>query len=147
MIYTPMTRKALLVACQAHKGQQDCSGLPYIFHPYHVAEQMNDEFTTCIALLHDVMEDTDVTEEELAKQFPEEVIEVLRLLTHDHAISYTDYIRKLSKNPAAKAVKLADIAHNMDESRVSGTDVPKERLQHWHRKYTEALKILAQQDD
>ena len=69
MIYTPLTNRAMQIAYQAHHGQVDKSGLPYIFHPYHLAEQMEDEYTTCIALLHDVMEDTDVTREELAAEF------------------------------------------------------------------------------
>ena len=61
MIYTPLTNKALRLAYTAHHGQVDKSGVPYIFHPYHLAEQMTDEITTCVALLHDVVEDTDIT--------------------------------------------------------------------------------------
>lgn len=79
MIYTPLTNKALRLAYTAHHGQVDKSGVPYIFHPYHLAEQMTDEITTCVALLHDVVEDTDITFEELAQEFPPAVIEALRL--------------------------------------------------------------------
>ena len=61
MVYTPLTIKAMKLAYAAHHGQTDKSGVPYIFHPYHVAEQMTDEFTTCVALLHDVVEDTGLT--------------------------------------------------------------------------------------
>lgn len=61
MIYTPLTNKALRLAYAAHHGQTDTSGLPYIFHPYHLAEQMTDEVSACVALLHDVAEDTSVT--------------------------------------------------------------------------------------
>ena len=63
-------------AYTAHHGQVDKSGVPYIFHPYHLAEQMTDEITTCVALLHDVVEDTDITFEELAQEFPPAVIAV-----------------------------------------------------------------------
>ena len=70
-------------AYAAHHGQTDKSGVPYIFHPYHVAEQMTDEFTTFVALLHDVVEDTSLTFEELEDQFPKEVLDALRLLTHE----------------------------------------------------------------
>ena len=68
MIYTEMTKKAMMIAFQAHKNQTDKSGMPYIYHPIHLAEQMIDEESTCVALLHDVVEDTDWTFEELAEQ-------------------------------------------------------------------------------
>lgn len=61
MIYTTLTNKALRLAYAAHHGQTDKSGQPYIFHPYHLAEQMTDEVSICVALLHDVVEDTDLT--------------------------------------------------------------------------------------
>ena len=58
MIYTPLTQAAMNMAYRAHHGQSDKAGVPYIFHPIHLAEQMTDEATTCAALLHDVLEDT-----------------------------------------------------------------------------------------
>ena len=61
MIYTVLTNKAIQIAYEAHQGQVDKAGLPYIFHPFHLAEQMTDEISTCVALLHDVAEDTDVS--------------------------------------------------------------------------------------
>ena len=67
MIYTPLTKKAMRIAFEAHKDQFDKSGIPYIYHPIHLAEQMNDEVTTCVALLHDVVEDTDYTLEDLTE--------------------------------------------------------------------------------
>lgn len=70
MIYTVLTNKALRIAYEAHQGQVDKAGLPYIFHPFHLAEQMTDEISTCVALLHDVAEDTDVSLDELAREFP-----------------------------------------------------------------------------
>ena len=74
MIYTPLTNKAQRIAYDAHQGQTDKSGQPYIFHPYHLAEQMTDEVSVCVALLHDVVEDTAVTFEELEREFPPEVV-------------------------------------------------------------------------
>ena len=65
MIYTPLTVKAARIAYDAHHGQYDVCGMPYIFHPFTVAESMTDEYSTCVALLHDVVEDTDVTLEDL----------------------------------------------------------------------------------
>ena len=146
MIYTPLTIKAMQIAYKAHSEQLDVSGVPYIFHPYHVAEQMNDELTVCTALLHDVIEDTDITLEELEKNFPAEIIDVLKLLTHKKGEDYFEYIKRIKKNPAAKAVKLADIAHNCDFSRVNtNNSVSQDRLEHWRNKYLAALKILEEQ--
>ena len=146
MIYTPLTIKAMQIAYKAHSAQLDVSAVPYIFHPYHIAEQMNDELTVCAALLHDVIEDTDITLEELEKNFPAEIIDVLKLLTHKKGEDYFEYIKRIKENPAAKAVKLADIAHNCDFSRVNANNsVSQDKLEHWRNKYLAALKILEEQ--
>ena len=93
MIYTPLTYLAMRIAYDAHHGVLDKSGAPYVFHPYEVASRMDDEVSTAVALLHDVVEDTDVTFEDLAAQgIPEEAIRPLRLLTHDPEVPYMDYI-------------------------------------------------------
>ena len=143
MIYTPLTNKALRLAYAAHHGQTDKSGQPYIFHPYHLAEQMTDEISTCAALLHDVVEDTAVTIEELEQEFPKEVTGVLRLLTHEKGTDYFDYVRAIKGNPVAVKVKLADLAHNSDETRFAGCDeIPAEQLIKWREKYARARRIL-----
>ena len=143
MIYTILTNKAMKIAYDAHHGQTDINGVPYIFHPFHVAEQMNDEIITCVALLHDVVEDTAVTIEQLEKDFPPEVTTAVRLLTYDKSIDYFSYIRKIKENPIAKSVKLADLNHNMDRSRIVDLScVSKEKLDKWDYKYSTALKIL-----
>ena len=85
------------MAYEAHHGQTDRSGTPYIFHPFHVAEQMDDELSVCTALLHDVIEDTEITFEDLNRKFPEEAVEALRCLTRDKNMNYFDYIRNLRK--------------------------------------------------
>ena len=142
MIYTPMTNKAMRIAYKAHHGQLDYNGIPYIFHPIHLAEQMDDEISCCAALLHDVVEDTDVTMEDLAREFPAQVMEVLKLLTHDDDVPYFDYVREIKKHPVAKKVKLADLAHNSDQTRCVGSDLTEERLAYWKDKYAKATKIL-----
>ena len=76
MVYTPLTIKAIKIAYKAHEGQYDQSGVPYILHPVHLAEQMTDETTTCIALLHDVLEDTALTLPDLEAEFPKEITEM-----------------------------------------------------------------------
>lgn len=98
MIYTPMTLKAMRYAYQAHHGQLDRSNVPYIFHPYHLAEQMDDEISCTVALLHDVVEDTPVTIKDLEKEFPQAVTEAVALLTYDGTGDYFDYVRNLKDN-------------------------------------------------
>ena len=89
MIYTEWTKKAMKLAYKAHHGQVDKGGMPYVFHPFHLAEQMDDEISTVAALLHDVVEDTDWTLEALAAEgFPAESMEVLRLLTPKRGALY-----------------------------------------------------------
>ena len=140
MIYTPLTCKVMQIAYAAHHGQVDKAGIPYIFHPIHLAEQMPDEYTTCVALLHDVVEDTDVTLEQLSGIFPEPVVEAVRLMTHAKSEPYADYVRRIKANPIARAVKLADLRHNSDESRMP--DATEERRAHFREKYRMAFEIL-----
>ena len=142
MIYTPMTKKALKLCFDAHKDQVDKSGMPYVFHPFHLAEQMDTEYAVCAALLHDVAEDTSVTMETLAAEFPQEVIAVLRLLTHEKEVDYFDYVRAIKTNPIAVKVKFADLAHNSDQTRCTGAGLPAEKLLFWQQKYQKAAAIL-----
>lgn len=142
MIYTKLTNHAMKIAYRAHHGQVDKGGIPYIFHPFHLAEQMTDEYTTCVALLHDVVEDTDVTLEELAAVFPQEVIDAVALMTHKEGVPYLEYVAAIRENPIAQAVKLADIAHNSDESRLDDPQANADALERWRAKYAKALQIL-----
>lgn len=146
MIYTELTNKALRIAYAAHAGQLDKCGAPYIFHPAHVAEQMDDEVSTCVALLHDVVEDSDVTLDDLAREFPPEVVEGVRLMTHDPAVDYLDYVRSIKGNPVAEKVKLVDLAHNSDQTRFAGHPVAPEELERRRRKYDAAREILLGRD-
>lgn len=145
VIYTALTNKAMRIAYDAHHGQVDKCGQPYVFHPYHLAEQMPDEATTCAALLHDVVEDTGITLEELERAFPAEVTDALRLLTHEPGVDYFDYVRAIRCNVVAKAVKLADLAHNSDETRFAGcarTDADEAARERRRAKYEKARAIL-----
>lgn len=144
MIYTPLTKKALRLCFDAHKEQVDKAGAPYVFHPFHLAEQMRDELTTVCALLHDVVEDTDITLDDIAASgFPPEVIEALSLLTHDDSVEYMDYVRAIAENPIARRVKIADLKHNSDLSRLDAADQnARERV----KKYKRAIKLLKEYD-
>lgn len=146
MIYTELTIKAMKIAYNAHHGQVDKANTPYIFHPFHLAEQMEDEISTVVALLHDVVEDTTITFEDLEKEFPQEVIVPLRYLTHDKEVDYLDYVTKINENPIAKKVKLADIAHNADHTRFVGMNMPQYRLDYWNKKYKKAKEILTEKN-
>ncbi len=140
MIYTPMTKKAMKIAYAAHHGQTDKTGVPYIFHPMHLAEQMEDEAAACAALLHDVVEDTDLTFADLrAEGIPEEVLEALKLLTHDPAVPYMEYVEAIRPNPIARAVKLADLRHNSDLTRLDAVD---EKAMQRNEKYRKAIALL-----
>ena len=140
MLYTEMTKKAMKLCFEAHKDQKDKSGMPYVFHPYHLAEQMEDEDTTVTALLHDVLEDTPLTLEDLrAMGFNERVLEALALMTHDESIPYMDYVAKLRTNEIARAVKLADLRHNSDLTRLDTVD---DRALRRAGKYRQAIALL-----
>lgn len=123
MLYTPMTKKALCLCFEAHKEQKDKSGLPYVFHPFHLAEQMETEETTVVALLHDVVEDTGYSLADLEDMgFSKSVLDALALLTHDPSVDYMDYVRAIKANPIARTVKLADLRHNSDLTRLDTVD-------------------------
>jgi (p)ppGpp synthase/HD superfamily hydrolase len=140
MIYTDLTKKALKLCFEAHKEQTDKSGMPYVFHPFHLAEQMADEATTVVALLHDVVEDTELTFEDLEKQgFNDEIIKALMLLTHEKSVPYMEYVGEIKKNKIATKVKLADLKHNSDLSRLSVID---EKALNRKEKYEKAIKFL-----
>lgn len=140
MIYTNLTKKAMKIAFEAHKNQVDKNGLPYIYHPIHLAEQMQDENTTCVALLHDVVEDTNMTFEDLEREgFSKEIIDALKLLTHDEAVPYFEYVKKVKENPIAAKVKLADLNHNSDLTRL---DVIDDKAKERAEKYKKSIEIL-----
>ena len=140
LIYTKMTKMALNLCFEAHKEQRDKSGMPYVFHPFHLAEEMKDELTTTVALLHDVVEDSDYTLEDLKSMgFPTEVTDAVALMTHAPEVPYMDYVAKIKENPIARAVKLADLRHNSDSTRLETLtqyDVAREE------KYKRAIAFL-----
>ena len=137
MFYTPTIVKAMKIAYSAHDGEFDMAGAPFIFHVMHSAEQMKDESAIVTALLHDVVHSDKLTEEALLSEgFPVEVVEAVMLLTKNKTDSYFDYIRKVKNDPIARAVKIADLKHNMEISR--HYDSFNDR----YNKYAIALSIL-----
>lgn len=141
MIYTQKTRKAMKIAFEIHFNQVDKSGVPYIYHPIHLAEQMETEEETIVSLLHDGVEDGKgkLTIEMIEKEFGTRIAKAISLLTHDEAVPYMEYVRKLKEDPIARKVKEKDLLHNSDETRLENvTEKDKKRIE----KYHEALKLL-----
>lgn len=149
MIYTNITKKAIKLMYDKHNGQFDKSGMPYVFHPWHVAEEMSDEYTVAVALLHDTIEDTDLSLEELSQMgFPKEVVEAIEIMTHNGEDSYDEYIERIGSNMISTEVKLADLRHNMDLSRldkVSESDI--KRVEKYKKSYEYLYKIFTKKNN
>ena len=142
MIYTAKTKMALKLCFEAHKEQRDKSGLPYVFHPFHLAEQMQTEETTIVALLHDLVEDTEYTIADLTEMgFDKAVTDAIALMTHAKGVEYMAYVRAIKENPIARTVKLADLQHNADLTRLDSID---EKALLRREKYLEAIRLLSE---
>lgn len=131
---------AIRVAVNAHCGQVDKGNEPYILHPLRLMHNVDSLEEKIVAVLHDVVEDSNYEFYDLVNaSIPEVCIEALKLLTHDKNVSYMDYIKRISTNPLAKAVKLADLKDNSDLSRLKEvTEKDKDRL----KKYQSAIEYL-----
>ncbi len=135
-----MLELALKIATEAHKGQVDKAGIDYIEHPKYVASLLENEDEKIVALLHDVIEDTSITLDDLKSYgFSYEIIEAIKTLNKTKDISYEDYIFNIKNNRLARKVKICDLKHNSQLNRLSNvTEKDIERL----NKYKEALKYL-----
>lgn len=131
--------KALEIAADSHFGMKDKQGRSYIEHPVYVALSVNTEEEKIVALLHDTIEDTKLTLEEIRKEFGDKIADAVDVLTHQVGVKYMDYIKEIKKNPLARAVKLADLEHNMDISRIPN---PKEVDFSRVKKYKKAKEEL-----
>lgn len=136
-------QKALAIAEDAHKGQVDKAGVAYIHHPLYVASLVEGELAKTIALLHDVVEDSAWTLEDLRMEgLPEEVVQVVGILTKNRDESYEEYLMHVKQNPLARQVKLADLHHNSDLSRLANvTDRDRKRV----AKYQKAIAYLSEE--
>jgi (p)ppGpp synthase/HD superfamily hydrolase len=115
----PTLEDAIVLAAQSHRGQVDKAGAPYILHPLRVMLRLKDEADRIAAVLHDVLEDAGITVEFLREQgYREEVLGALDALTRREGESYADFIERAAGNPLARRVKLADLADNLDASRL-----------------------------
>ena len=132
---------ALAIAKKAHAGQVDKAGVDYIQHPLYVASQVKTEQEKAIALLHDVLEDSDITVADLlAYGLSNKVVTAVQTLTKKKGQSYQEYLEKVKSNNLARVVKLADLKHNSDLSRLkSVSDTDRERVE----KYKKAIYYLS----
>lgn len=133
--------KAIQIALKAHEGQTDKGGNTYVLHPLRLMVQMPTEQLQTIAVLHDVVEDSAYTFEDLAKEgFPEEVISAIRALTKKEGEQYNDFINRVKLNPLAVPVKIADLKDNSNLDRIPNpTDVDLERV----KKYQKVIELLS----
>ena len=145
MIYSKQINKAIKIAFKAHINQTDFFGVPYIFHPWEVANKVgDDEKAVIVALLHDVIEDTDITYDDLRKEgFSEEIIEGIKGVTKIEGEDYMDFVKRAKQNEISRKVKIADLKHNMDLTRL---EVVTERDLIRQEKYKKALEYLLKED-
>jgi (p)ppGpp synthase/HD superfamily hydrolase len=139
MIYSKKIQNAYIICFNAHKDDFDKAGYPYVFHPFFLASQMDDEESTIVALLHDVVEDHGDKYDFnflMKEGMGEKICREIDLLTHKKGVPYMDYIKKIKVNPIARKVKIADLKHNCDIHRLDGQSHPKYKL------YQEALEYL-----
>ncbi|BAH44983.1 conserved hypothetical protein [Brevibacillus brevis NBRC 100599] len=135
--------KAIVIATQAHAGQVDKGGNPYILHPLRIMLKMSTVETMISAVLHDVLEDTDVTVGELRNEgFSEEIIAAVIALTRNDDETYMEFVGRTKQNPIARLVKLGDLEDNSDLSRIpEPTEKDHERLLRYKRAIKELLSI------
>jgi len=134
-----MIRIAKEIATIAHTGQFDKAGKPYVNHLEAVASKLKGAEEKTVAWLHDVLEDTDYTEEQLTMFFSPKIVEAVVALTRQRGESYEDYLRRIARNPLAVQVKLADLENNSDITRY---DAPTEQEHQKVQQYKVYRKML-----
>ena len=132
--------RAIEIAARTHAGQTDKGGAPYILHPLRVMLRVAPGAQQIVAVLHDVVEDSDVTFEDLEREgFSAEVINGLRAVTKVAGESYEDFVARAALDPVGKAVKLADLMENSDLSRIAE---PSQKDLERVEKYGRAIRYL-----
>ena len=123
--------RAIELAKQHHEGQTDKAGKPYIEHPLRVMNQVESEEEKIVAVLHDIVEDTDISLDDLRNEgFSEKVVSAVECLTKQDGENYDSYIERISFNPLAVKIKLADLEDNRDLTRLPEvTDKDLERIE------------------
>jgi len=132
--------KAIEIAAMAHAGQTRRNGTPYILHPIRVMLSQRTQDEMVVAILHDVVEDTDTTLDDLRRAgFGDHILFAISLLTHSDGTPYDDYIRRIAENPLAVSVKIADLEDNMNLRELPEVN---ERDEKRSAKYHKAWRML-----
>jgi (p)ppGpp synthase/HD superfamily hydrolase len=135
-----MLEQAIEIALSAHRGQIDKGGMLYILHPLYVMSCVDEIDTKIVAVLHDVVEDTNITLEYLSEHFSKTIVDAIGAITHRKGESNKEYWKRVKANPLALQVKLADIAHNSSEKRLAA--LSKEEQEYLRGKYKAAIEFL-----
>lgn len=135
-----LLEKALAIATKAHEGQTDKSGVPYILHPIRVSNRCKTDEERIVAILHDTIEDTDVTPDYLLSEgFPKSIVEAVLSVTRNEGESYENFVIRSKQNPIGRQVKIHDLEDNMDITRLQSLlEKDLERL----NKYLKAYRVL-----
>jgi hypothetical protein len=141
MLYTPETKKAMQICFDFHKNQFDRGGTPYVFHPWHIAEQMTTENETITALLHDTIEDGLDINKIIDANFNPYVLRAILAITRKKNETYNEYITRISQNIIATTVKRQDLLHNMDQTRLSAPQ-PKSLTQRYIKAYSKLTDAI-----
>lgn len=150
MFYSPDVKKALSLAYRAHANQHDICGTPFIYHPLYVAMKVpdHDDSFVVVALLHDILEKTELTIDDLMEAgFSLDAIYAIKLLTYNKEEPYLDYIRRIKQNPLACTVAIHAIYHNLDTERykdVNFTAEQMDKLEELQEAYEDAYRILTE---
>lgn len=137
--------RAIAIAAMAHEGQVDKGGAPYILHPLQVMLRLQDPQARTVAVLHDVVEDSPVSLEDLREQgFSEGVLSALEALTKREGEDYQAFVERAGRDPLARQVKLADLAENSDLSRIPAPSAKDLERVAKYRRAIDYLEGLAQ---
>jgi hypothetical protein len=144
----PTLAHAIALAAEAHKHQKDRAGKPYILHPLRIMFRMQSEEEMTVAVLHDVVEDTPWTLEDLRREgFPEDIVQAVDCLTKREGEPYQLLIDRAKQHPLATRVKIGDLEDNMDAKRMKTlTHDDLDRLRKYHAAWMELRAVLATQE-
>ena len=137
MNFDELREKAMQIAIKVHNGQVDKGGNDYINHPIRVSENCSLDDDKIVALLHDTIEDGDITAEYLIMQgFPHDIVDAVLSVSRNKDEGYFDFILRCKANPIGRRVKIADLKDNMDITRLNElTEKDINRLKKYHKAY------------
>lgn len=142
--YEFLLQRAIALATKAHEGQIDKAGKPYLDHPLFVMENVNSLEEKIVAVLHDAVEDSELTFEQLKSAgFPEVIVKAIEAITKIEGEAYATYLERVIANPIALRVKIADVTHNLDLRRISNpTEADFQRIAKYKKVLTQLRAAL-----